>query len=68
MEIEVEQSRCIGAGMCVVSAPRLFDQDEHDGTVIVLDPRPAGDDAAYAREAVLVCPAAALSIREDGER
>ncbi|GAA3701019.1 ferredoxin [Nonomuraea antimicrobica] len=67
MEIEADYDRCIGAGMCVVSAPQVFDQDEDDGTVIVLNARPVGEDAVGARDAVMVCPASALAIREDGE-
>lgn len=56
--------RCIGAGMCVTSAPSVFDQQESDGTVVVLMPNPDGSDLEDVRDAVLVCPAAALLISE----
>jgi ferredoxin len=63
-EVQADFGRCIGAGMCVVSAPRVFDQDDNDGTVILMNAHPEGEDAAATREAVLVCPAGALSMRD----
>ncbi|HET6286139.1 MAG TPA: ferredoxin [Amycolatopsis sp.] len=56
MKIEVDRERCVGAGMCVLTAPEVFGQDEEDGRVRLLDPEPAGiGDAAQS------CPAAAIT-------
>ncbi len=57
MKIVVDRERCVGAGMCVLTAPEVFDQDDEDGKVKVLDPEP--DDVA---DAVQLCPAAAIAI------
>ena len=40
MKIKADTGRCIGAGMCVMTLPEVFDQSEEDGTVVVLAPDP----------------------------
>jgi len=67
MSIEVDLESCIGAGLCVMAAPEVFDQDPADGRVIVLDDTPAPDQLAAVREAVGLCPTAVLALREDQE-
>ncbi|MGK5533238.1 ferredoxin [Streptomyces sp. URMC 129] len=64
MRIAADTSVCVGAGMCALTAPRLFDQSDEQGTVVLLDPEPRGDDGAAAREAVERCPSGALSLAE----
>jgi ferredoxin len=65
MRIVADTSRCAGAGQCVLTDPALFDQSEDDGTVIVLNPEPAGaQEVSRARQAVHVCPSQALALRE----
>ncbi|SEO77331.1 ferredoxin [Trujillonella endophytica] len=61
MRIEADRGRCIGAGMCALNAPELFDQDD-DGLVVVLEPEPGPEQEAAARNAVDTCPAAVLSV------
>jgi ferredoxin len=63
MRINVEFDRCVGAGQCVMVAPEVFDQNDDDGTVIVLQGHPA--DGAKVHEAASLCPAQALSVVED---
>lgn len=65
MKIVVDKSRCIGAGQCVLKAPRVFDQQEEDGIVILLAESPSADDQEAARLAARVCPAEAIAIVED---
>lgn len=62
MKITVDTGRCVASGQCVMLAPDAFDQDEEDGTVVVLDPEPpaAGQDAV--RQAELTCPVAAIRL------
>jgi ferredoxin len=56
VKIMVDRDKCIGAGQCVLNAPGLFDQDE-EGTVVVLDERPAAEQEPAARDAEHACPA-----------
>ena len=46
-------------------APDVFDQNEDDGIVILLEAEPAADRHAAVREAAAVCPAAAIQVDED---
>ncbi|MFG3053132.1 ferredoxin [Kitasatospora sp. NPDC048239] len=64
MEIRTERDRCIGAGRCFLAAPELFDQNDHDGTVVVLVDRVAGAQLEGARAAVDDCPTRTLSLIE----
>lgn len=59
MDITVDRQLCIGAGMCVLTAPEVFDQDD-DGKSLVLDPSPP--HLGPVREAEQVCPAAAIRV------
>ena len=59
VQVHADQEVCIGAGMCVLSAGDVFDQDD-DGIVVVLDEHPA--DAPSVRDAVANCPSGALSL------
>jgi len=56
MKLAVDRERCVGAGMCVLTAPAVFDQDEEEGKVRLLDPEPAD-----VGDAVQLCPAAAIT-------
>ena len=59
VRVRADRDVCIGAGMCVMTAEAVFDQDD-DGIVVVLDEAPADEDAA--RKAVANCPSGALSL------
>jgi ferredoxin len=48
----------------VLTEPTVFDQNEDDGTVMVLIEEPEGDQLEAAREAVNICPSQALSLAE----
>jgi ferredoxin len=63
MRIVADTNTCVGAGQCVLTDPKVFDQNEDDGTVIVLHEHPA--DLEKARQAVNICPSGALSLVED---
>ncbi|MBE1584340.1 ferredoxin [Nonomuraea angiospora] len=65
MKITVDEAKCCGAGQCVLIAPDVFDQNEDDGIVILLEAEPAADRHAAVREAAAVCPAAAIQVDED---
>jgi ferredoxin len=59
VQVHADRDVCIGAGLCVLSAGAVFDQDD-DGIVVVLDEHPAD----VPREAVDNCPSGALSLTE----
>ncbi|WP_037683100.1 ferredoxin [Streptomyces griseus] len=63
MELVVDRERCIGAGMCVLTAPDVFDQDDEDGKVLLLDPVPPRRAAGTAvRQAAHLCPMGAITL------
>ncbi|WP_030060752.1 ferredoxin [Streptomyces novaecaesareae] len=64
MRIRTDPERCIGAGRCFLAAPELFDQNDHDGTVVVLVDQVTGDALEGARAAVDDCPTRTLSLTE----
>jgi ferredoxin len=67
--LHVDRERCIGAGMCALTAPEVFDQDPDDGRVILLHAEPpstahhATAHHAAARMAAGVCPSGAITRR-----
>jgi ferredoxin len=65
MRIVANREVCVGAGMCVLTSPELFDQHLEDGRVVILKEHVEGQDVAAAQQAVLLCPSGALSIVED---
>jgi ferredoxin len=65
MRIVADREVCIGAGMCVLTAPAVFDQDDDEGLVVVLVDMPGEADGPAVREAVRLCPSGALSIDEN---
>ncbi|MCS0604633.1 ferredoxin [Streptomyces sp. LP11] len=61
MRVEVDQPRCVASGQCVLAAPEVFDQDD-DGIVEMLADHPEPDQHDGVREAVAICPAAAIRL------
>jgi ferredoxin len=64
MRIDADRERCTGAGMCALTAPDVFDQNDEDGRVVVLTERPASKDRHAVQRAVTLCPSGALSLHE----
>ena len=64
MTVHANATVCIGAGHCALRAPAVFDQNEDDGTVVVLDTEPDAEHEEAVREAVALCPSRAISITE----
>jgi ferredoxin len=64
MSVVVDREKCVGAGQCVLAAPDVFDQDDHDGLVSVLLRDLPSDQHDAAREAELTCPARAIELQE----
>lgn len=64
MKVHVDTDRCVAAGQCVLAAAEVFDQNDTDGTVVLLDADPPADQLAAVRDAVTLCPAAAIILDE----
>ncbi|MFD7492216.1 ferredoxin [Streptomyces sp. NPDC059832] len=61
MQISIDRDRCIGAGQCALTAPKVFTQDD-DGFSELLPGYEAALDGATVKEAVRVCPVQAISL------
>ena len=64
MHIAIERDCCIASGSCVEECPDVFAQDD-DGVVVVLIAEPPPELHEAARNAMLACPAAVITIHED---
>ena len=59
MKVEANRDVCIGSGMCVMTAPEVYDQDD-DGIVVLLTAEVPDEQVELARRAVANCPSGAL--------
>jgi ferredoxin len=64
MKVSIDNDQCIGAGQCVLSAPEVFDQKDDDGTVVLLDEKPAEGVRGRVRDAAHLCPAGVIEVDE----
>lgn len=64
MKVTVDAGLCCASGMCVITASEVFDQNEEDGTVVLLDPVPSESLHAAVRDAESSCPSAAITVAE----
>ncbi|MEU9239019.1 ferredoxin [Streptomyces shenzhenensis] len=63
MKVELEADKCVASGQCVLAATDVFDQDD-DGIAILLEEQVGDDRLDDVKEAVAVCPAAAIRLVE----
>ncbi|GAA2338250.1 ferredoxin [Streptomyces violaceusniger] len=64
LRLRVDRERCIGAGMCALTAPEVFDQNPDDGRVLLPHAEPPTAHRAAARTAAGVCPSGAITLHE----
>lgn len=64
LHLRVDRELCIGAGMCALTAPEVFDQDPDDGRVLLLHAEPPAAHRTAAQMAVGVCPSGAITLHE----
>lgn len=64
MKVFVDRDKCVSAGNCVAHAPDVFDQDEDDGSVVLLDDDPSPDQFDDVRQAAAACPAMAIAVED----
>lgn len=63
IRLAINLDRCNGTGVCVLSAPQVFDQS-NDGKVFVITGASTAENMAAIRAAVTNCPTRALSFAE----
>jgi ferredoxin len=63
MKVQVDQDKCVGAGNCLIQAPEVFDQRD-DGIVVLLQPEPPDELHDAVRDAIVTCPALAITTEE----
>ncbi len=61
MRIEVDRGSCQGAGLCALTAPDVFDQDDA-GVVELLDANPPDTETDAVYTAENLCPARAITV------
>ena len=61
VRVRADRNVCIGAGLCVMTAAAMFDQDE-TGLVVLLNEQAPTSDEERVRAAVRVCPSGALRV------
>ena len=64
MKIFVDVERCRGAGQCAMTAPEVFNQDEQDGTMVVLLDEPPPELQHAVRIAAQLCPNSVIRLEE----
>jgi ferredoxin len=62
MRVQVDPRRCCGSGLCALSVPDVFDQDEGDAKVVILVPEPASELQEGVRLAAAACPSMAITL------
>jgi ferredoxin len=60
VKVTVDLDACQGYLSCMLAAPEVFDVDDEEGKVVVLQPQPAEELEAATETAVRGCPAQAL--------
>jgi ferredoxin len=63
MRVTADRDVCVGAGLCALTAPEVFDQDD-DGLVTVLDADPGEANQPKARDASHLCPSGAVKVAD----
>lgn len=64
MKIEIDTSRCIGAGQCAAFAEGIFEQDE-SGIAYLLTTQVSPNRFEEVRLAAQLCPVSAITIVEE---
>jgi ferredoxin len=63
MKVFLDQSKCVGSGQCVMTAPDVFDQREDDGISVLLNPTPSPERVVDVEQAAAVCPSRAITVQ-----
>jgi len=64
VKVTVDLDACQGYLSCMLAAPEVFDVDDDEGKVVVLQPQPGEELYADIETAVRACPAQALFLED----
>ncbi|MCZ4102256.1 MULTISPECIES: ferredoxin [Streptomyces] len=64
MRVTVDRALCCSSGLCVLTAPDVFDQADDDGRVVLLLAGPPESEGSAVEEAVACCPAGAIGVTD----
>jgi len=62
VRVTADTGRCVGSAQCSRLEPLLFDQDDGDGTVVLLHTAPPAHLHEAARAAADICPVRAITV------
>lgn len=62
MKVHVDYELCEGHGECVIAAPDVFDLEDDGRKVVLLQEDPPEELREQVRDAVMMCPIAALQL------
>jgi ferredoxin len=62
VRVRADRELCCGAGNCVRTVPDVFDQDDAEGLVVVLQAQPPAPLHELVRQAADLCPAGAIEV------
>ncbi|MFE5699236.1 ferredoxin [Rhodococcus sp. ACS1] len=65
MHVTADAGRCRGYGSCMLEAPEVFDLDEDENKVILLQESPPESLHTKTDRAIRSCPAKALGTRDE---
>ncbi|WP_443080531.1 ferredoxin [Streptomyces sp. PTD5-9] len=61
IDIDIDRNRCIGAGQCALTAPKVFTQDDEGFSELLPDYENAADGPTV-KEAARACPVQAIIV------
>jgi ferredoxin len=64
MKVIVESNRCELHGECVMAVPEIFEIEDDKDVVTLINPEPGEHLRSKVEDAVLMCPAAAISLAD----
>jgi len=62
IRIFIDPDKCVGAGHCVRAAPEIFDQNEADGSVVLLMEEASDHSAEKLEKDARLCPSQVIRI------
>jgi ferredoxin len=65
MHVTADRSTCATSSLCVYAVPQVFDQDEDEGLVMVIEPFPASALHQAVRRAAWACPTGSIKIHDE---
>jgi ferredoxin len=64
MKVIVDASRCDLHGECVIASPEVFEIEDDNDVVTVINQEPGEHLRSKLEDAVLMCPVAAISLAD----